>query len=126
MMKTLFYYCYYRISQGYRYFNDSDYLDWGYHFLFTSFLFITLSVAVPVWYVLDVEFTKKTVIWVAIPFIFLYARTWFIPEKRKMDLFKQLEKRYKDEPHKKLKGWLVAFYVVGTLVLYFVMLGIFV
>ena len=59
-------------------------------------------------------------------FIFLYARTWFIPEKRKMDLFKQLEKRYKDEPHKKLKGWLVAFYVVGTLVLYFVMLGIFV
>jgi hypothetical protein len=88
-------------------------------------MFIALSIAVPLWYILDVEFTKETIIWVAIPFIFLYGRTWFIPVKYKMDLFTRLEKRYKDEPHKKLKGWLVALYAVGTLVLYFVMLGIF-
>lgn len=125
-MKTLFYYCYYRISQGYRSFNDSDYLDWGYYILFTSFFFIALSFAVLICYDLDLEFTKETIIWVAIPFIFLYMRTWFIPKTRKMDLFNQLEKRYKNEPHKKMKGWLVALYAVGSLVLYFVMLGIFV
>ena len=125
-MKTLFYYCYYRISQGYRSFNDSDYLDWGYYILFTSFFFIALSFAVLICYELDLEFTIETIIWVAIPFIFLYMRTWFIPKTRKMDLFNQLEKRYKNEPHKKMKGWLVALYAVGSLVLYFVMLGIFV
>lgn len=125
-MKTLFYYCYYRIAQGYRSFNDGDYLDWGYYILFTSFMFIAFSIAVTVCYVLDLEFTKKTVIWVAIPFLLLYVRTWFTPENRKMVLFKQLQERYKDEPHKKLKGWLVALYAAGTLILYFVMLAIFV
>lgn len=125
-MKTLFYYCYYRISQGYRSFNDSDFLDWGYYILFTSFFFIALSFAVLICYELDLEFTKETIIGVTIPFIFLYMRTWFIPKTRKMDLFNQLEKRYKNEPHKKMKGWLVALYAVGSLVLYFVMLGIFV
>jgi archaellum biogenesis protein FlaJ (TadC family) len=126
MMKTLFYYCYYRISQAYRSFNDSDYLDSGYHVLFASFTFIVFSIAVPISSFGDKRLTKISFILLAAPFLFLYARTWFIPEKRKMDLFKRLEKRYKDEPHKKLKGWLVALYAVGTLVLFHIMCIIFV
>lgn len=74
---------------------------------------------------MDKRLTKTSFVLLALPFLFLYARTWFIPDKRKMDLFKQLEERYKDEPHKKLKGWAVALYAVGTLILYFVMLAIF-
>lgn len=107
MMKTLFYYCYYRISQAYRSFDDSDYLDWGYRVLFATFCFIAFSIAVPISSFMDKRLTKTSFVLLALPFLFLYARTWFIPDKRKMDLFKRLEKRYKDEPHKKLKGWAV-------------------
>lgn len=124
-MKTLFYYCYYRIAKGYRFFNDSYYLDSGYAVLFATFCFIAFSIAVPISSFMDKRLTKTSFILLAVPFLFLYVRTWFIPEKRKMDLFKRLEKRYKDEPHKKLKGWAVALYAVGTLILYFVMLAIF-
>lgn len=34
-----------------------------------------------------------------------------------MRKFKQLEERYKNERHKKLKGWLIFLYFIGTLVL---------
>lgn len=125
MIKKLFYYCYYRITKGYRFFNDSYYLDSGYAVLFATFCFIAFSIAVPISSFMDKRLTKTSFILLAVPFLFLYVRTWFIPEKRKMDLFKRLEKRYKDEPHKKLKGWAVALYAVGTLILYFVMLAIF-
>lgn len=120
-MKTLFYYLYYRYAQGYRYFGDGDYLDWGYFILFASFMNIACSIAVPISYIFDTRLTKATIVLIAIPFIFLYIRTFFIPEEQKKDLFKQLEKRYKNEPHKKLKGWLVALYAIGTLVLFHIM-----
>ena len=126
MIKKLFYYCYYRIAKGYRVFNDSYYLDSGYAVLFATFSFIAFSIAVPISSFMDKRLTKTSFILLALPFLFLYVRTWFIPEKRKMDLFKRLEEQYKNEPHKTLKGWLVALYAVGTLVLYNVMCAIFV
>ena len=125
-MKTLCYYCYYRIAQAYRSFNDNDYLDWGYFILYTSFMFIVFSIAVPVSYVLDKKLTKTTFVLMALPFVFFYVRTFFISEKCKMNLFKQLEKRYKNEPYKKLKGWLVAIYAFGTLALFHIMCILFV
>ena len=125
MIKKLFYYCYYRISRGYRSFNDSHYLDSGHIVLFCTFIYITVAIVSPIFYIFNVEFTKKVLIWVAIPFIMLSAWiTFFVSEKRKMDLFKRLEKQYKNEAHKKLKGWLVILYIVGTLVFAIVM-GIF-
>ena len=86
-MKTLFYYCYYRIAQAYRSFNDNDYLDWGYFILYTSFMFIVFSIAVPVSYVLDKKLTKTTFVLMALPFVFFYVRTFFISEKCKMNLY---------------------------------------
>ena len=77
-MKTLFYYCYYRIAQAYRLFNDWDFLDWGYYILYTSFMFISYSLAVPISYVLNRELTKSAFVLMAIPFILLYVRTFFI------------------------------------------------
>lgn len=125
-MKTLFYYCYYRISQGYRSFDDSDYLDWGYRVLFATFAFAVASIAVPVSRLWGAKpFTRIEFILLLIPLTLLYVCTFFISEKRKMDLFYQLEERYKNELHKTLKGWLVALYAVGTFVLYIVMCAIF-
>ena len=126
MLKTLFYYCYYRIAQAYRSFNDWDFLDWGYYILYTSFMFISYSLAVPISYVLNRELTKTAFVLMAIPFILLYVRTFFISEKRKMELFNKLEKRYKNEPHRKRNGWLVAMFVLGTFVLFNLMCILFV
>lgn len=126
MIKKIFYYCYYRIAKGYRFWGDSSYLDWGYWVLMATFCLITLSIAVPIFHIFDMEFTKSAIILVVIPFILLDIwTTFFLSEKRKIAIFKQLEKRYKNEPHKTLKGWLVALYAVGTLVLYNVMCAIF-
>lgn len=60
-MKTLFYYCYYRIAQGYRFFQDSDYLNWGYWVLFSTFIFITWSIAVLIFYLFNMRYTKTAV-----------------------------------------------------------------
>ena len=119
MMKTLFYYCYYRIAQGYRFCGDGYYLDWGYRILFATFAFIEASIVVPISRILGIKsLTKSGFILILIPIILLYVRTFFIPKERKMRKFKQLEERYKNERHKRLKGWLVTIYAIGTLVLF--------
>lgn len=126
-MKTLFYYLYYRIAQAYRFCGDNYYLDKGYIILFGTFCFIVYSIAVLISYIIDARMTITTFVLISIPFILLSEWiTFFVPKERKMKKFKQLEKRYKNENHKKLKGWLIALYAFGTLVLYLVMLGIFV
>ena len=117
-MKTLFYYCYYRIAQGYRFFQDSDYLNWGYWVLFSTFIFITWSIAVLIFYLFNMRYTKTAVFLVALPLILVdFWITFFVPKERKMKKFKELEERYKNERHKKLKGWLIFLYFIGTLVL---------
>lgn len=126
VMKKFFYYSYYRIAQAYRSFNDEDYLDWGYYILFTSFMFLAFSIAIPISYVLDAKLTKTAFVIIALPFLGLYACTFFISEERKTLLYKKLESQYKNDPHKKVKGWLVALYVVGTFVLLNIMCIIFV
>ena len=119
MMKALFYYCYYRIAQGYRFCGDGDYLDWGYRILFATFAFIEASIVVPISRILGIKsLIKSGFILILIPIILLYVRTFFIPIQCKKQKFEQLEKRYKNEKHKRLKGWLVAIYAIGTLVLY--------
>ena len=119
MMKALFYYCYYRIAQGYRFCGDGDYLDWGYRILFATFAFIEASIVVPISRILGIKsLTKSGFILILIPIILLYVCTFFIPIQRKKQKFEQLEKRYKNEKHKRLKGWLVTIYAIGTLVLY--------
>ena len=118
-MKALFYYCYYRIAQGYRFFGDGDYLDWGYRILFATFAFIEASIVVPISRILGIKsLTKSGFILILIPIILLYVSTFFIPIQCKKQKFEQLEKRYKNEKHKRLKGWLVTIYAIGTLVLY--------
>ena len=97
-MKTLFYYCYYRIAQGYRFCGDGDYLDWGYRILFATFAFIEASIVVPISRILGIKsLTKSGFILILIPIILLYVRTFFIPKERKMRKFKQLEERYKNK-----------------------------
>ena len=127
MMKTLFYYCYYRIASFYRSCYDGDYLNQGYSILFFTFFLITSSIGVPISSIINKELTKIDFFIMGMPFFIWYIWiVFFLSKEYKMEKFKQLEKRYKNENHKKLKGWLIALYAFGTLVLYLVMLGIFV
>ena len=124
-MKTLFYYLYYRIAQAYRFCGDNYYLDKGYIVLFGTFCFIVYSIAVLISYIIDARMTITTFVLISIPFILLSEWiTFFVPKERKMKKIKELEERYKNENHKKPKGWLIALYAFGTLVLYLVMLEI--
>ena len=118
MMKTLFYYCYYRIASFYRSCYDGYYLNWGFWILLDTFMCVAWAIAAPVFYILEIEYTNYHAIWVAMPFILLSFRTTFvISDESKMKKFKELEERYKNERHKKLKGWLIFLYSIGTLVL---------
>lgn len=118
MIKKLFYYCYYRISRGYRFWGDSSYLDWGYWILIASFIFIAWSIAAPLFYIFDIEYTKIAIFLVALPFILLEIWvTFFLSDESKNRKYKELEERYRNEKYKNIKGWLIALYVFGTLLL---------
>ena len=62
----------------------------------------------------------KTFVW-KIAFPLSVFNVFFVMTEKK---YKWLIERYKNEAHKKLKGWLVILYIVGTLVFAIVM-GIF-
>ncbi|MDR0863810.1 MAG: hypothetical protein LBO74_02615 [Candidatus Symbiothrix sp.] len=124
-MKTLFDYCFYRISKAYRFWDEKDYCGWGYGVLFATFGFIALTLTNFILYTLHYKLTTTIIVIVLLPFIALDGVLSIFLQNKNKKKYKQLEKEYKDEKYSKLKGWLVFLYVICSLTMYFVSLYIF-
>lgn len=119
-MKRFFDYCFYRIAKVYRILDKKDYCDWGYGVMFATFGFIALALITCILYVLKYKLTNVIIIAVATPFILLDVLfTFFFNKESK---YMRLEKYYKNEKNRRLKGWLVFLYVFGSVALFFISL----
>lgn len=116
-MKILFNYCFYRIARAYRVLDEKNYCDWGYGVMFATFGFISLAIVTCILHLFQCKLTKTIIVIVQTPFILLYVFSLFLNHQKK---YVQLDNYYKNEKYRQLKGWLVFFYVVGSLVSYFV------
>ena len=121
-MKTLYYYCYYKISKFYD--ELGQHLNWdgkakdghilGSLVLFGSFGFYFLSLLIFVLSFFDEKIDADVVGGVLIVAVILSI--FFINKKK----YKELEEKYKDEKYRKLKGWLIFLYLICSLVLYII------
>lgn len=122
-MKKLFNYCFYRIAKGYKFFEVKYYCDSAYAVLFTTFCLLSLSTITIILYCFHSRITEEYVKIIIVPFpALLFFYTFFVESEKK---YKELEEYYKNEKNKKLKGWLIATYVVGSLLIYFLSLYFF-
>ncbi|KAA6302465.1 MAG: hypothetical protein EZS26_001297 [Candidatus Ordinivivax streblomastigis] len=113
-MKTLFDYCYYRISKFYKSFGES-----GYHFsggvvLFGCIGFNLLSLCIFILSLFDREI-NLAFIYIVVIITGIFGLIFSSKKK-----YQNLEKQYKNEENSKLKGWLVLLYGIGSVVLYFI------
>ena len=118
-MKTLFYYCYYKFSKFYENWGEKDGHIAGSIVLFGSFAFILLSFLAFIFSLLKIKF-NTTFIW-AVFIVFGILSLFFIKKKK----YKELEERYKNEKHSKLKGWLLFLYFIGSIALYIIFTFVF-
>jgi hypothetical protein len=111
-MKTFLYYCFYRISKAYKFWDDVGFCIYGSFLTFFPLGSLFLSLLALTGAELD-----KGIIYTVVGIVSV-ASIAFIDGNR----YKMLEKKYKEEKHRKLKGWLVFLYVVGSLMVYVVSL----
>lgn len=116
-MKTLFNYCFYRIAKAYKILTPTDYCDWGYGVIFATLGLYSLTIVTWVLHFFQHNLNNTIIICVLMPFIVLNFASMFLNHK---DKYIKLENRYKNEKHRKIKGWLVAIYAFGSLVLYII------
>jgi len=125
-MKTLYYYLYYRFSKFY---DEWDEIwDWsrtkkdghisGSLILFGSFAFIFVSFLIFLFFLFDKKIDAYSC--VAIVVVFSVLSLFFINKKK----YNELEERYKDEKHSKLKGWLVFLYFIGSIASFFISMSL--
>ncbi|MEA4918877.1 hypothetical protein [Proteiniphilum sp.] len=117
-MKTLFDYLYYRTSKFYEDWGEKNGYIAGSVVVTTSFGFIFLSLCIFAFYLFDKKINLNIIWAVIISFCIL---SLFFINKRK---FAELTKKYRDEKHCKLKGWLVFAYIIGSVALFFVSLAL--
>lgn len=122
-MKELLVYCYYRIAKAYKVLDPKYYLEWGFWILSFSFSTIALSITTLILHSLWIELNDKIILLVFTPFLVVDAFfSLFINDEKKIEWFNKTDERYKGERFKRLKGWLVFFYLIGTVVLYILVL----
>ena len=115
-MKDLFLYIYYRIVRFYQYWSDWNALGTGMMFFLlilsfylSSFVVIFLSCKG-----MDPPIELLGILAAASAFI----GSFFSTEK----LYSRLDNKYRNEPNKKLKGWLVFAFVIGGFLSFFISL----
>ena len=134
-MKTLYYYCYYKMSKFYD--ELGQHLNWdgkakdghilGSLVLFGSFGFYFLSLLMFILYLFNKRmyemheiliFNERLdiILILGVPIVAVILSFLFINKKK----YKELEEKYKDEKHRKLKGWLIFLYLICSLVLYII------
>jgi archaellum biogenesis protein FlaJ (TadC family) len=99
--------------------DEKDYCLYGSFILSLSLGSIFLSLLALIFSLFDIKFSI-TLLWIAVIIISILS-IFFINKKK----YKQLDKKYKNERHSKLKGWLVLLYVIGSVAMYFVSLYVF-
>ena len=113
-MKDLFYYIYFRVSKFYENWGESNGYIGGGVVTFMSIGSIILSIMIFVLYYLFNEKINTNIIWIIIVITCFFSL--FLNRKK----YEELVEKYKDEKNSKMKGWLVFFYVAGSVILFFV------
>lgn len=131
-MKQLFLYVYYRISKAYRdvfgiedapgYLMIQSCYSWGLLVLMTALCAYTLALETIVLWKLGIKTSNWLIIATFLPFgLFYFFAEHFLGDLK--NRFKLLEKKYKKENYRFLKGVLVFIFVVLSFVCYFVSLS---
>jgi len=118
-MKNLFNYCYYRISRFYENWGEKDVCYTGSIIIFGSFGFYLLSLLAFIFSVFKIKFS--IVLIGSILCICVIISLFFINKLK----YKELKQLYKDEKHRKLKGWIVFLYLISSVILFFISLYLF-
>ncbi len=118
-MKKLLYYIYYRIAHAYQIFDDEFHYGHASFILFTALCCLFLAFMAFLFSLIGLKFNLTMIYIVAA--IFIIFAFIFISKKK----YKELEKEYADEQHKKIKGWLVFLFIIMSVILYFVSLYVF-
>ncbi len=115
-MKNFFLYVFYRVAKFYEDWGEKNGYIRGGVVTFTTIGAIVLSIITFVLFFFFDKELNNDIIWGV--FIIVAILSFTLKEKK----FKELQEKYKNETHKKLKGWLVFLYIIGTLFLYIVSL----
>ena len=102
-----FSYCFYRISSAYKFLDSTGYYIYGSGVVSACQSFNTITIISVLLsfsrYKLSNEIITTTIIFYFVINFFLYGK----------DKYKKLQKRWKDEKHKTLKGWFVFVYIIS-------------
>ena len=128
-MKTLFYYCYYRISKFYEDWGEKNGHVSGSLVLFLTFAGYFLSLLIFILSLFDKRIHEMhdvlifnenldNILIFGVPVLAAILSLFFINRKK----YEELVEKYKDEKHKKIKGWLVFLYCIGSIASFFTVL----
>jgi len=109
-----FYYCFYRISSAYKFWDKTGYYIAGNVITAGCFAGNVLALISLFLSFSERELTKSIILAVL---LVSYVLNLFIMSEKK---YLQLSEQWKDEKYKKLKGWLIFSYILLSFVLFFV------
>jgi Flp pilus assembly protein TadB len=115
-MKTFIYYCFYRASKFYKSWGETNiyYISGRYAVVLALVSNVLTLIGLFCLFILGYGYSINVVYVVVI--ILAVLGILVLREKD----YKRLEQRYKNEKNSKLKGWLVFFYIIGSVIFYFI------
>lgn len=115
-MKRLFNYCFYRIALFYKkHLPLESYITQGHTVLISALGFYAIALVNVLLYFFGVEMSKELVILIIIPFcVLIFFNSRFFPNSE--ELFKEQQKKYKNEKARWIKGLLVFLFLIGSFV----------
>jgi len=111
-----FNYCFYRISNAYKFLDNTGYYISGNVIVSACQAFNTIAIFSILLSYTETKLTKTTIIVIGLFFI---TMNLFLYDKNKYD---KLNGQWKDEKFKTLNGWLVFIYLAASLIVFFVSL----
>ena len=115
-MKRLFNYCFYRIALFYKtHLPLERYITQGHTVIISALGFYAIALVNVLLYFFGVEMSKELVILIIIPFcVLIFFNSRFFPNSE--ELFKEQQKKYKNEKARWIKGLLVFLFLIGSFV----------
>lgn len=115
-MKRLFNYCFYRIALFYKkHLPLEDFITQGHTVLISALAFYAIALVNVLLCFFEVELSKELVILIIIPFcVLVFFNSHFFPNSE--ELFKEQQKKYKNEKARWIKGLLVFLFLIGSFV----------
>ncbi|MBR3389244.1 MAG: hypothetical protein IKG83_01855 [Prevotella sp.] len=122
MMKKFFYYCFYRIHSWYIMHKiDRTPRIYSTHWIASGQSFNVMSLLTIFFYYFDIKFEFLFVLAPIYITLYVLNYSFLLTEKK----YQELTEKYKNEKHKKLKGWGVFFYLVSSFVVWMICTAIF-